>query len=75
MVPDSTELVGRILNAAWMVRHYRRGIHHTGWLRTKRAEAIHELGLACRDAFNRTEDFEALLAAICDGLLPHEPRF
>jgi hypothetical protein len=27
-----------------------------------------------REAFNRSEDFEALLAAICDGLRPRDEQ-
>lgn len=61
--------VAAILNAAWMVRHYCRPIQ-----RASRAGAIRDLGLVCRDAFNRNEDFEPLLAAICDGLRPRDER-
>lgn len=75
MAPDSTSHAAAILNACWMVRHYGRGrrsrIH-----RAERARALRELGLAVRQAFNESEDFEVLLGAIVDGLVPHDaPRF
>lgn len=68
---DSPELVAAILNAAWMVRHYARG-GRSAIQRAKRLEAIRHLGLVVRDAFNRSEDFETLLAAIVDGLRPKD---
>lgn len=73
---DSTSTPARvaaILNAAWMVRHYARG-GRTFIHRTERTAAIHQLGLTCREAFNRSEDFEPLLAAICDGLRPRDDQ-
>ena len=77
MVPDSTGLVAAILNASWMVRHYARGARHRqSPIAKKRAAAIRELGLVVRDAFNKSEDFEPLLAAVVDGLRPKdEPPF
>jgi hypothetical protein len=42
----------------------------------KRDEAIRQMGLVVRDAFNRSEDFEALLAAVADGVRPrNDPPF
>jgi hypothetical protein len=75
MGPDSAVLTAGILNAAWMVRHYARGgrsaIHSA-----QRREAIQALGVTVRDAFNSSDDYEALLAAIVDGLRPRdEPAF
>lgn len=71
--PDSPAQVAAILNAAWLVRHYARGgrsaIH-----RADRQAAIRELGLAVRQAFNQSEDFEALLAAVVDGLRPKDDQ-
>ena len=61
--------VAAIHNAAWMVRHYCRPMQ-----RAQRACAIAELGLIVREAFNASEDFEALLIALLDGLLPREER-
>jgi len=52
-----------------MVRHYPRSFQ-----REQRAAAIRQLGCAVRDAFNQSEDFEPLLAAICDGLRPRDER-
>ena len=62
--------VAAILNAAWMVRHYARGGHHSpaSPVRAQRAKAIHELGLTLRDALNASQDFEPLLIAVVDGL-------
>ena len=61
--------VAAIHNAAWMVRHYPRPMQ-----RAQRAQALRELGLIVREAFNASEDFEALLIALLDGLLPREER-
>ena len=71
MAPDTAELVATILNCAWMVRHYARG-GRTGISRLERAQAIQRLGLEVRRAFDVSDDFEALLAAIVDGLRPNE---
>jgi hypothetical protein len=71
MAPETAHLVSAILNAAYMVRHYARG----GRLqieRDKRKKAIREMGLTVRDAFNSSDDFEALLAAVVDGLSPKD---
>lgn len=75
MAPEksSAELVSAIFNAAWMVRHYQRGGRLT-IQRLQRAQAIQRMGLTVRDAFNRSEDFEALLAAVVDGLRPKEDQ-
>lgn len=62
-------LVADILNAAWMVRHYQRG-GRSGIGRLHREQAILKLGLTIRQAFNDSEDFEALLTAVVDGLRP-----
>lgn len=68
---DTATHCAAILNAAWMVRHYRRP---TAAMSAKRADAIAQLGATVRAAFNQSEDFEPLLAAICDGLRPHDER-
>jgi len=75
MAPDPTQLVASILNAAWMVRHYARGARaRTSVQAELRSEAIKHLGLTVRHAFNSSEDFEPLLAAVCDGLRPHDEQ-
>lgn len=67
--------VAAILNAAWMVRHYARG-GRSSTQREQRDTAIRHLGITVRDAFTQSEDFEALLAAVVDGLRPHnDPPF
>ena len=73
MGPDTAQLVARILNAAYMVRHYARGgrVSESSPLRRQRTAAIREMGLAVRQAFAVSEDVEPLLAAVCDGLRPH----
>lgn len=65
--------VAAILNAAWMVRHYARGAR-TRINQAERAQAIHELGLLVRDAFDTSNNFEALLTAIVDGLRPKDEQ-
>jgi len=61
--------IAAILNAAYLVRLYCRPIQ-----RRQRAGAIAELGRAVREAFNSSEDFEPLLRAVVDGLLPRDER-
>lgn len=60
---DTAAHVARILNAAYMVRHYRRGL-----ARELRAAAIRELGAATRAALAASADDEALLYAVAIGL-------
>lgn len=73
MAPDSTGRIAAILNAAWMVRHYARGARQRqSVIASRRAEAIRELGLIVRSAFIESEDFEALLGAVVDGLRPRD---
>lgn len=73
MGPDSEQQarVARIYNACWPVRHYERG-GRSAIQKAQRAKAIHDLGIAVREAFNATEDFEPLLVALFDGLSPKE---
>jgi hypothetical protein len=54
-----------------MVRHYPRPTQ-----RLQRAQAVQRMGLTVRAAFNASDDFELLLIAIVEGLVPlEEPRF
>ncbi len=74
MGSDTAELVSAILNAAWMVRHY--GGCRTRTERLLRQQAVLKLGLVAREALNRSDDFEPLLAALVDGLRPRsQPPF
>lgn len=68
---DTATDVAAILNAAWLVRHYVRG-GRTAIQRQQRQEAIRNLGLTVKDAFNHSEDFEPLLVAVVDGLRPKD---
>lgn len=63
--------VAAIYNAAWMVRNYARG-GRTTIQRKERQQAIRQLGLTVRSAFNQSEDFEPLLVAVFDGLSPKD---
>ena len=76
MAPDTSHLVASILNSAWMVRHYGRGgrMAPTSNMALQRKQAIQHLGATVRHAFSTSEDFEPLLAAICDGLRPREEQ-
>jgi hypothetical protein len=68
--------VAAILNAAWMVRHYARGARIRCGHTAMRSDAIRQLGIIVREAFSQSDDFEALLAAVVDGLRPkEEPPF
>jgi hypothetical protein len=69
---DTAAHVAAILNSAWMVRHYALQRNHAQ--RLKRAQAIRKLGLEVREAFNSSDDFEPLLAAVVDGLRPRDER-
>jgi hypothetical protein len=71
MAPDTGMLVASILNCGYMVRHYARG-GRSLIQRQERTRAIRELGVAVRDAFNSSDDYEALLAAVADALRPRE---
>jgi hypothetical protein len=59
--------VAAICNAAWWVRWLCRP-HQ----RARRAQAILELGLVVRAAFNATNDFEPLLCAIARTMPPED---
>jgi hypothetical protein len=73
MAPGKTEeYVAAIYNKCWMVRNYERG-GRTSIQRQDRQQAIYQLGLVVRTAFNATEDFEPLLTALFDGLSPKPP--
>ena len=59
--------VAEILNACWWVRRYKRG-GRVASLALHRKQAILKLGLVCREAFNRADDYEPILTALVDGL-------
>lgn len=73
---DTDALVAAILNDWYMVRHYVRAGRHSV-PNALRAQAILKLGLTIRHAFNSSDDFEALIAAILAGGRPqeYEPPF
>lgn len=72
MAPDTASLVAAILNDWWMVRHH--ALQRTPDMRLRRAQAIQKLGLTVRHAFNSSDDFESLLAAVMDGGRPRDER-
>ena len=75
MVPDTGLLVAEILNAAYMVRHHRRGSRLFVEAEHRR-EAIAQLGLILKKALNQSDDYEPILAAVVDGLRPNDtPSF
>ena len=67
MLRETAGYVAAIYNAAYQVRYYSRG-GRTSIQRKERQQAIRQLGLAIRSAFNESEDFEPLLVAVFDGL-------
>lgn len=69
MVRDVGELVSRIYNDCYMVRHYARG-GRSEIAKLRRHQAIQKLGETLRFAFNSTEEYETLIAAMLDGLRP-----
>ena len=72
MAPDLNALEAAISNDCWMVRHYAPS--RTPTMRLQREKAIMKLGLTVRKAFNSSEDFEPLLAALVDGLRPRSEK-
>ena len=74
MAPDTSHLVAAILNDWWMVRHYARGarMHASSAIALQRRQAIQKLGLTVRQAFNSSDDFEPLLAAVVSGGAPKD---
>lgn len=65
MATSSEKLEAEIRNSAWFVRYYWRN-------RLRREQAIIRLGLAVRNAFASSEEYELLLKAIVDGLRPKD---
>ncbi len=63
-------MVAAIRNDSWRVRYYRRNSLY-------RQQAILKLGLTVKEAFNSSNDYEAILTALLDGLAPQDtlPRF
>lgn len=72
--PSTESHVAAIYNRCWLVRHRNRGIRLESHAQA-REDAIRELGLVVRQAFQESEDFEALLTAVVDGLSPRPPDF
>jgi hypothetical protein len=68
---DVAHHVAAILNAGWMVRHYVRGAR-SQTQKLQRKQAIQFLGVTVREAFNASDDYEALLVAVVDGLRPKD---
>ena len=60
--------VSEIHNAAWHVRNVRPVS------RVRHAQAIQRLGVTVRAALAESDDFEAILAAVVDGLRPLDAR-
>ena len=55
----------------WFVRHHGA---RPQFQRAQRAAAIRAFGLAVRAAFNATDDFEPLMIAFIEALIPREDR-
>lgn len=72
MAPDTASRVAALLNAGWMVRNH--ALQRTAHDRLRRAQAIVRLGLEVREAFAQSDDFEALLGAVVDGLRPRDEK-
>jgi len=70
MAPETGDLVAAILNDGWMVRHY--ALQRTPSQRLRRAQAIQKMGVTVRAAFSQSDDFEALLGAVVEGLRPRD---
>ena len=79
MGPDTGALVADLYNRGYIVRANARGGRWSqeSAMAERRREAIRQLGLRVRHAFNVSEDFEPLLTALVDSLAPRDdwPRF
>lgn len=73
MAPDTADLVAAILQDGYMVRNYWRGAKSSIG-RIQRQQAILKMGMTIREAFNRSNDFEALIAAVADGVRPKDEQ-
>ena len=75
-LPQTERLAAELRNAAWLVRHYKRG-RNSSIGRAQRTQAIQRMGLTVRHAFTVSEEFEVLLTAIIEGLAPkpYDPPF
>ena len=62
--------VSLILNDLWLIRHYHG--KRTPAARMRRKQAIAKLGLDLREALNHTNDFEAILRAMYEGIYPKD---
>lgn len=56
-----------------MVRHYERG-GRSSIQQEKWEQAIVHLGLAIRRAFNESDDFKPMIAAVVDGAKRHSEQ-
>ena len=68
MKKNAAGWVSAIQNAAWHVRNVRPVS------RVRHAQAIQRLGVTVRAALAESDDFEAILAAVVDGLRPLDAR-
>ena len=74
MAPETADLIAAILNDGYMVRSYWRGGRVSGRSKELRRQAILKLGLTIRAAFNISDDFEALIAAVADAVRPRDDQ-
>jgi hypothetical protein len=72
MGPDTGALLTQIRNDCWPVRYYSHA--RTQAMRLRREQAIKRLGLTVRYAFSASDDFEALLITLVDGLNTKETK-
>lgn len=69
-VRDVGELLAAINNDCYLVRHYHS--QRTSIERLRRHQAIQKLGETLKFAFSQTDQYEALIAALLDGLRPED---
>lgn len=72
MGPDTAELLGRIANACWWVRYHTRNARRKWQTDKQRLEAIAQLALILAHGLAVTTDYEAILAALVEGLRPRD---
>ena len=61
------QLLDEIRHACWWVRHYR-GCRNP----LRLSQAVMKLGLSVRDALNKSDNYQAILAAVYIGLSPKD---
>ena len=69
-MPELGELLSQLNNDCYMVRHYHG--QRTAARRLRRHQAIQKLVATLMFTFEHTDDYEAVIGAVLDGLRPRD---